>query len=431
MKVLFVYPRFERHADSHPELRAAVPMNEYLGSPSLGMAALAAITPDDWEVEYRDDRLSPADIPTDADLVALSFFTPAATRGIELARRFKEMGHQVVTGGIFSTMMPDEVQPYVDSVVIGEGEPVWHEVLADAKARRLKPRYKATAPLDLSTLPLPKLDMYYGAEGDSFKPDDYPVQLSRGCPLSCEACVLPVSMTSNMRAFSLEHVMGQLDQLAAAGKRASLTEDTSWMPGVAARRTLSAIFDRFIEEGRTAQITYAGISPPQLLAASEDLLVRGRKAGIGMFYLVTGFDPITKRAFAGEDPKALARCAQSIQRCHDLGIEPYTGFVIGNDQDDVGTVDRMLEFALKTGIRKAEFSIFTPYPGTPSFLKFEREGRIIDRTWGHYNDCYPVFRPAKMTPDELNECYLRLWREFYADKFHLADLPQLERTIQF
>lgn len=431
MKVLFVYPRFQRHADSHPELRAAVPMNEYLGSPSLGMAALAAVTPDWVELEYRDDRLSRADIPTDADVVALSFFTPAASRGIELAKYFKEQGKQVVAGGIFPTMMPDEIQPYVDAVGIGEGELYWTQLLEDARKHQLKPRYSSCDPLDLTKLPLPKLSMYFDREDADFAPDDYPVQLSRGCPLSCEACVLPVSMTAKMRAFTLEHVMGQLDQLAAAGKRASLTEDTSWMPGVAARRTLSAIFDRFIEEGRTAQITYAGISPPQLLAASEDLLTRARKAGIGMFYLVTGFDPITKRAFAGTDPKALARCEESIQRCHDLGIEPYTGFVIGNDQDDMGTVDRMLEFAERTKIRKAEFSIFTPYPGTPSFLKFQREGRIIDRHWGHYNDCHVVFRPAQMTPDELMECYLSLWREFYSDKFHLADLPQLERTIQF
>ena len=33
MKVLFVYPRFERHAQAHPELLQYVPMNEYLGSP--------------------------------------------------------------------------------------------------------------------------------------------------------------------------------------------------------------------------------------------------------------------------------------------------------------------------------------------------------------------------------------------------------------
>ena len=69
-------------------------MNEYLGSPSLGIAAMAAVTPDDIEVEFRDDRLSPADRPTDADLVAFSFFTPAATRAIELAAYFRGAGQE-------------------------------------------------------------------------------------------------------------------------------------------------------------------------------------------------------------------------------------------------------------------------------------------------------------------------------------------------
>jgi hypothetical protein len=53
VKVLFVYPRFERHADSNPELRRYVPMNEYLGSPSLGIAAIAAVTPGDVALEFR------------------------------------------------------------------------------------------------------------------------------------------------------------------------------------------------------------------------------------------------------------------------------------------------------------------------------------------------------------------------------------------
>jgi hypothetical protein len=60
-----------------------------------------------------------------------------------------------------------------------------------------------------------------------FEPDDYPVQISRGCPMNCIACVLPVSMTTKMRDFPMQQVVGQLTKLAAHGKRACLTEDTS------------------------------------------------------------------------------------------------------------------------------------------------------------------------------------------------------------
>ncbi|MFZ5477475.1 MAG: B12-binding domain-containing radical SAM protein [Myxococcota bacterium] len=431
MKVLFVYPRFSRHAEHHPELRTYVPMEEYLGSPSLGIASVAAVTPDDWEIEYRDDRLEPADAPTDADVVAMSFFTPAASRAMELADRFRAMGKKTVAGGIFPTMMPDVVAAHFDAVVVGEGDEVWPEVLADVARGALKPRYRA-APCDLERLPPPRVDVYFGAERPGrFEPDDYPLQVSRGCALSCNACALPGTMGNRMRAFPEAHVLAQMERLAAAGKRACLTEDTGWFGGTSGNKRMLALFDALIADPGRFRISYVGVSMPQILAATPNTLTKARAAGVTMFYLVGGFDPVTMRAFTGEDPAALARAHRAIARCHEFGIEPYTSFLVGNEADDEGTVDRMLEFADKSGIRKSEFAIFTPYPGTPSWHKLVSEDRILTKDWSRYNDANVVFRPARMSADALQDSYLRLWREFYAGKSHLADLPRYERTIQF
>ena len=204
MKVLFVYPRFKRHADAHPELRKWVPMNEYLGSPSLGIAMVAAVTPPDWQVQFRDDRLAPADGPTDADVVAFSFFTPAATRAFALAKAFRAQGKIVVAGGIFPTMMPEACAEHFDAVVVGEGEAVWSQVLTDVRDRALKPVYRSPGCPDLAAMPLPRVDLYLAQEdeGGIFCPDDYPVQTTRGCPMTCDACVLPTVMGSKIREFS-------------------------------------------------------------------------------------------------------------------------------------------------------------------------------------------------------------------------------------
>ncbi len=429
MKILFVYPRFQRHAEAHPELKKWVPMNEYLGSPSLGIAMMAAVTPDDVQIEFRDDRLEPADRPTDADLVAFSFFTAAASRGIELAAYFRGQGKKTVAGGIFPTMMPDLCAPLFDSVVIGEGEPVWAQLIADFRTGKLKSRYHADTPQCIDTLPLPRVDLYLAREGGDFRPDDYPVQLSRGCPLNCQACALPTSMTKSMRNFPLDHVVGQLEQLAKHGKRACLTEDTSWFPGLAAKK-LRELFERIVARGAPATISYIGISMPMILATSKSMLDLAKKAGVDMFYLVGGFDPVTKGAFTGKDPRSLERAYESIKKSLDAGIEPYTSFLLGNEDDDEGTVDRMLEFAAKSGITKAEFAIFTPYPGTPAWHRLLGEGRIIDTTWSHYNDANCVFRPKHMTAEQVTEGYLRLWRDFYKGK-SFAHTTVAERTIQF
>ena len=430
-KILFVYPRFSRHAQHHPELLDAVPMNEYLGSPSLGIASVAAVTPDHYELEFWDDRIRPADRDTDADLVALSFFTPAARRGLELADHFKALGKTVVAGGIFPTMIPDEVQPHVDAVVVCEGEASWPRLLADLEAGRLAPRYSPGGPVDLTQVPLPRVDLYFQAETETAHFDDYPVQSARGCPLNCSACVLPTSMTRNQRGFPFEHLLGQLDQLGAAGKRACLTEDTGWFPGEKGRRATARLLEHLRDHGNPAEISYVGISMPMILSTPAHYFTLAREAGIKMFYLVGGFDPVTRGAFTGQDQKSLQRAEDAIAKCHDVGIEPYTSFLLGQDFDDLGAVDRILDFAERTRIKKAEFAIFTPYPGTPSWHQLVAEDRIISRDWSRYNDANVVFRPAQMTPDELLQGYLRLWREFYSVRGHLADLPVAERTIQF
>ena len=430
MKVLFVYPRFSRHAQSNPELLTYVPMKEYLGSPSLAIAALVGSTPGHVTYEYRDDRLEDAARPTDADVVALTFFTAAASRGLELARYFRDSGKKVVAGGIFPSMMPDEVQPYVDSVVVGEGEPVWAQILDDAANNRLRPRY-VVPPAAPECLAPPKLDVYFAAERGDFAPDDYPLQISRGCPLTCNACALPTVMGTKMRPLPMPYILDVAEQIIKGGRRACLTEDTSWLPGTAGSRRLMELLTHLEAVGSPLKISDIGISMAMILAAPPRWFELARAAGVDMFYLVGGFDPITMRAFNGKDPKAAERARTAIQKCWDNNIEPYTSFLLGNEDDTEATVDGMLEFATASRIKKAEFAVFTPYPGTPAWRALEAEGRILTRDWGKYNDANVVFQPKNMSVDALHQGYLRLWREFYATRPEQALRSEAERTIQF
>ena len=64
-----------------------------------------------------------------------------ASRAYEVAAHFRRLGVPVVMGGIHATMCLDEVMERVDSVVTGEAEGVWPQVLEDARHGRLKRRY--------------------------------------------------------------------------------------------------------------------------------------------------------------------------------------------------------------------------------------------------------------------------------------------------
>jgi radical SAM superfamily enzyme YgiQ (UPF0313 family) len=431
MRVRFVYASFQRHAEAHPELLDCVPCNEYFGPPSLGIAYLAAVTPPQWEVDFRDDRLEDVGLDDDVDLVAISCFTPSAVRAMALADAFRARGRTVVMGGIFPTMVPEEASAHADAIVVGEGEAAWVQLLEDFRRGVLRPRYDAQAPVDLSRLPLPRTDLYMEKEGHTYGPDDYPVQISRGCPLRCSACVLPGSMGRALRPLPVAHALGLMERLEACGKLASLTEDTSFFPGAGGRRHFGALLDALVDRGRAAPISYVGISAPMVLATPSGFLQRLRAAGVTMFYLVGGFDPITQGALAGGDAKATQRAVDAVRKCFDHGIEPYTSFLVGNDTDDEGTFDRALALADRAGIRKAEFAIRTPYPNTPAWHALQAEGRILHRDWSRYNDAHVVFEPRRMRPERLQEGYLYLWREFYRSRTHLAQADRGERTIQF
>jgi hypothetical protein len=91
----------------------------------------------------------------------------------------------------------------------------------------------------------------------------------------------------------------------------------------------------------------------------------------------------------------------------------------------------MLEVADEVKLKKAEFAIRTPYPGTPDYEALFRAGRLFHQDWSRYNDANVVFEPAKMTAERLERGYLELWREFYKTRRSLEVEGHRDRTIQF
>ncbi|MBE2225033.1 MAG: cobalamin B12-binding domain-containing protein, partial [Anaerolineae bacterium] len=86
---------------------------------------LAALTPPHHEVRVIHQQVEPVDLDTDADLIALSFFTGFADEAYRLASAFRARGKVVVAGGPHVTYSAEEALQYVDAVVTGEAESVW------------------------------------------------------------------------------------------------------------------------------------------------------------------------------------------------------------------------------------------------------------------------------------------------------------------
>lgn len=412
MKVTFVYPRFEKFLDSLPELNQGL-VDYFLGNfttpPSLGIPILAALTPPDVQVELLDDNSGqpiPFDAPT--DLVAINSFTPQATRAFEIADQFRAHGKKVILGGLFPSFMPEECLRHADAVNLGEGEPTWLRILTDAQAGQLQPRYHGGHTTDLATAPIPRREIFY--QNDRYDWDEDLVQLTRGCSYTCGMCSLPAHMGGRLRFRPVERVVEELRSLKH--ENVYLADDTLFFPHRRLHEYACALFRALEPLGKRYFVssTLALNTDPHFL----DLAAR---AGVRNFYCTMNVDPVSIRALQG-DARERQKLVDLVRQLEDRGIRFFGSCGIGRDWDDTSITDRVLDLFQAAGIHTAEFFIFTPYPGSVHWDRLQRQNRIFDHNWSHYNGAHVVARPLNLTPDQLREQFVRLWREFFLRQRH-------------
>ncbi|MGA1839985.1 MAG: B12-binding domain-containing radical SAM protein [bacterium] len=420
MKICFIYPSYIHHAEANPELKEFVFEKSYLGTTSLSIPILAALTPEHHEIIFIDERIEPIPYDEPFNLVAMPVFTPSAERVIKISQEFRSRNVKVVVGGIFSSLMPSEISPYVDSICIGEGEPVWQKILEDMEKGRLEPIYKSKRFYDLNQSSVPRYDLLFEKERpNGYQRDnvDYNIQLCRGCFLECLACVIPQYLGKNMRFVPPKLIAKSIEAIQKDGhkRKVCLIDDQLSFPRPIIQEHLLEVVKLW--QAGNISVSYTGISPAQALVASSEYFGCLRKLNTIQNYVVFGFDRFSRKAFQkSTDLKSLQKCYDAVKRIKDEGLEVYASLLVGHDEEDESVFDKILNFTEKAKINIAEFVILTPYPGTPLWNQMVKEDRIISKEWRYYNDANPTFLPKNYSVDRLRQGYIYLWKEFYRNK---------------
>ena len=140
----------------------------------LGLPLIAGLTPKDWEVEIILETIEDIPFDTDASIIGIGSMGHGVVRSIDIAKEFKERGKTVVMGGYMVSLMPDEAKKYCDSVIIGDAEDVWEDMLRDFENNSLKPFYKKE--IKALDTPPPRFDLILDKKIGDF----LPVQAGRG-----------------------------------------------------------------------------------------------------------------------------------------------------------------------------------------------------------------------------------------------------------
>jgi radical SAM superfamily enzyme YgiQ (UPF0313 family) len=363
----------------------------------LSSLYVAAALPSHIEVRIVDEDVEPIDFDDQADLVGISLMTYNAPRAYQVADRFRARGKPVVLGGYHPTFMPEEAIQHADAVCMGEAETNVPRMIADFEAGRLQ-RFYNHGLADLSGLPIP--DRRLLRSRSYVTPNA--VQATRGCPYRCEFCSITAFNQNTIRTRPVADVIAEL---ATLGRDILFMDDNL----IGDRAYAKELFAALAPLGKH-WFSQCGIG----IGYDDELLRLAARSGCrGLFIGFESLSQLTLRSWRKNVNRA-KDYLRVVQRLHEAGIAVFAGFVFGGEEDTPGVFAETLAFLHAAKIDALQATRLTPMPGTPLFADMERQGRIFDRDWSHYDFKHVVFEPRRMSPTALDTGTAWVSRQFYA-----------------
>lgn len=384
--------------------------NRYRVWKPLSLMVLAGLTPPEWEISIVDENLCTPNYLTmpRPDLVGITAFTSQANRAYEVAALFRRLDIPVVMGGIHATMCLEEVMERVDSVVTGEAEGVWSQVLEDTRHGCLKSQYDGGL-AEIEDIPPARHDLLSNGYACGA------IQTTRGCPLNCNFCSVTAFNGAHYRQRPIPDVVREFQSIR---ERVVLVVDDNLIGTrpehiARAKDLFRAMAQANLRKEWVAQATIN-------FADDEEMLALAAKAGCsGVFIGFESPSPEGLRELGkkfnllkGRDFRA------SVRRIQRHNIMVVGSFIIGLDIDEPGIGKRIAEVARNYGLDNLNVLFLTPLPGTRLWGQMKAEDRIalnaFPEDWKYYTLTFPVARYKHLSLDNVIQETILCNQDFYS-----------------
>ncbi len=346
-------------------------------------------------------------------------------RAAELARRFRAAGLQVLIGGfhvsgtlaLFDHITP-EIQALLDlgvTVVKGEVEGRWTDILRDAMEDRLQPMYDFLKDLpDLYEKPMPMIHKSYLRR---FMSSNFgTIDCSRGCPFYCSFCSIINVQGRKMRHRSPE---GLAKALVENYRRHGIyfyffTDDNfarnpSW-------REVFSMLGRIRTENRVP-IEFMIQVDTQSHKIPDFVNMASRAGCTQVFIGMESVNPKNLKAAAKPQNK-VNEYQDLITAWHRAKVATHVGYIIGFPFDTPDSVAADVEFLKEElGVEQASFFMLTPIPGSRDHVEMVRRNEYMDPDLNRYDSFHETTRHPNFVPGEWQETYRKAWRSFYSFEY--------------
>ncbi len=381
--------------------------------PSLGLLTLAGMVPEDISVSYVDipEPQQLTDLPGPYDAVAISSFTAQIKEAYALADRYRAAGVTVFMGGLHVTARAQEALAHADSVLLGEGESLWPQMLADWAQNKLQPIYDARKlNFDFHASPMPRFDLL-----DVSQYNRLTVQTQRGCPYNCDFCGASIRLNPRYKAKPVARVIEEIHRIKDIWSHPFIefADDNTFADKTRGKELVKALQPEGLRWFTETDISVA--KDPELLAMMRDA---------GCAQILVGLESPTAPALRGLEHKAdwklrqLDSYHQAIQTIQDAGITVNGCFVLGLDGQDSTAFADVLQFVKDSGLYEVQVTVMTAFPNAPLYDRLHQAGRLIQPEAWETCTLFDInIQPLNMSVTELETGFRELVQQVYDRDF--------------
>jgi len=424
MKVCLITPPYE----------SAVESTVGVSSPPLGLAYLASMLRENHEVKIIDSNVldyTMEDVRRELkdfypDIVGITSTTPSILNAYSVARIAKEVREdcKVIMGGPHVSFVPRQTLEecrHIDIIIRGEGERTLEELIDAIEREEPLETMKGISFRDgdrivdneprpfiknIDKIPFPSRDLLpihlYQANGIRYTT----MMTSRGCPFRCCFCSSSRLFGGCWRGRSPENVLEELEIIYDEYniRNIEFIDDTFTLDRKRAERICDGIIRRGLD------ISWGASSRVDTL--SRKLVEKMRKAGCWILYL--GIESGSQRILDAIGKRiTIEQVKKAVKIVKEAGIQVLGSFILGFLQDTVETIKQTVNFAKSLKLDYAQFSILTPYPGTPIYDYAVKNNLLLTRDWSKYTAIDPIMKIKGVSEKELKMLFRKAYVSFY------------------
>lgn len=327
-------------------------------------ARLKALTPEYFSCDFTDTRFEKIDYSKHTDIVVMSITTMGAKSAYEIADEYRKRGVKVVLGGIHVNLIQEEAKLHADSILIGEAELTYPQMLQDAKNSCLKSVYRAEGRYDFKDYKTDK-SIY---KGKHYFPLHF-LETSRGCIFKCNFCSLAPMYNQKITYRDIDNVIEEIKNTKE--KFIAFSDENL---GNNIDRTIELVKKlKHLKKMWMGQFSLNALKNPEFVKLLKES---------HCFYVFIGFETINEETLKAMNKTSnLGSLNKALENCVKYNLPIFCGYINGYSEETENEVWKAFEYANSFQFINFMTNNLLPFPNTPVYNELNSQDRLISEKW--------------------------------------------------